>query len=38
LAARHAEIRALVDGFPAVWAKVADAAFKRRLFAVVSAL
>jgi CHAD domain-containing protein len=37
LAARQAEIRGLVDGFPAVWAKVADAAFRRRLFAAVSA-
>jgi CHAD domain-containing protein len=38
LAARHAAIRALADGLPAVWAKVADAAFRRRFFAVVSAL
>jgi CHAD domain-containing protein len=36
LSVRQDEIRKLLDGFPAVWATVSGADFRRRLFAAVS--
>jgi CHAD domain-containing protein len=38
LSVRQDEIRKLLDGFPAVWATVCGADFRRRLFAAVSGL